>query len=46
MTDHKVRRLPVIGGHDLIGVISQADIATNLPDEETGSLAESISAAP
>jgi hypothetical protein len=46
MTEHKVRRLPVIDGHDLIGVISQADIATNLPDEEAGSLVGSISAAP
>src|SRR5690348_3450862 len=27
MKDHKVRRLPVIDGHDLIGVVSQADLA-------------------
>jgi CBS domain-containing protein len=46
MIDHKVRRLPVIDGHDLVGVVSQADIATNLPDEEAGSLVEAISAAP
>jgi len=46
MTDHKVRRLPVIDGHDLVGVVSQADIATNLSDEETGALVEAISAAP
>src|SRR5919206_1701791 len=26
MASHKVRRLPVIDGHDLIGVVSQADI--------------------
>jgi CBS domain-containing protein len=45
MTEHKVRRLPVIDGHDLIGVISQADVAKNLSDEETGSLVEAISAA-
>jgi CBS domain-containing protein len=30
MTGHKVRRLPVIDGHDLIGVITQADIAANI----------------
>lgn len=45
MSEHKVRRLPVIDGHELIGVVSQADIATNLSDEETGVLVEAISAA-
>ena len=28
-----VRRLPVIDGHDLVGMISQADIARNLSDD-------------
>ncbi|HKF83603.1 MAG TPA: CBS domain-containing protein [Solirubrobacterales bacterium] len=46
MTDHKVRRLPVIDGHDLIGIVSQADVAKSLPDEQTGELVEAISAAP
>src|SRR4051812_45612651 len=32
MTEHKVRRLPVIDGQRLVGIISQADIATNLED--------------
>jgi CBS domain-containing protein len=45
MSEHKVRRLPVIDGHELIGVVSQADIATNLADEDTGALVEAISAA-
>jgi CBS domain-containing protein len=44
MSEHKVRRLPVIDGHDLIGIISQADIARNLDDEKTGDLVEAISA--
>src|SRR4051794_7584408 len=35
MTDHGVRRLPVIDGHDLVGIVSQADIAKNL-DEAKG----------
>ena len=43
MARYKVRRLPVIDGHDLVGVISQADIAANLSDEETGRLVEIIS---
>jgi len=46
MIDHKVRRLPVIDGHDLVGIVSQADIATNLEDPKVGDLVESISAAP
>jgi CBS domain-containing protein len=46
MAEHKVRRLPVIDGHKLVGVVSQADIATNLDEEETGELVEAISAAP
>jgi CBS domain-containing protein len=46
MIDHKVRRLPVIDGHDLVGIISQADIARNLEDDQTGDLVEAISAAP
>ena len=44
MARHKVRRLPVIDGHDLVGVISQADTAANLDDEDTGQLVEVISA--
>jgi CBS domain-containing protein len=46
MTEHGVRRLPVIDGHDLVGVISQADIARNLPDDQIGKLVEAISSAP
>jgi CBS domain-containing protein len=46
MTRAGVRRLPVIDGHDLVGMISQADIATNLPEDRVGDLVEAISAAP
>ena len=41
-----VRRLPVIDGHDLVGMISQADIAKSLPEDKAGRLVEAISAAP
>src|SRR3954469_10415522 len=30
LSDHQVRRLPVIDGHDLVGIISLADIARNI----------------
>src|SRR4051795_11842906 len=44
MIEHKVRRLPVIDGHQLIGIVSQADIARNIDEEKTGDLVEAISA--
>jgi CBS domain-containing protein len=46
MATHKVRRVPVIDGHELVGIVSQADIAVNLPEEQVGELVEVISAAP
>jgi CBS domain-containing protein len=46
MTEHAVRRLPVIDGHELIGIVSQADVAKNLPEENVGELVEAISGAP
>jgi CBS domain-containing protein len=45
MKEHDVRRLPVIDGHDLVGMLSQADLARNLPEEQVGELVESISEA-
>jgi CBS domain-containing protein len=46
MTKAGVRRLPVIDGHDLVGMISQADIARHLPEDKVGDLVEAISSAP
>jgi CBS domain-containing protein len=46
MKRHKVRRLPVIDGTNLVGMVSQADVATSLPPDEVGKLVEVISAAP
>jgi CBS domain-containing protein len=46
LIDHKVRRLPVIDGKRMVGIISQADIATNVDEERVGELVEAISAAP
>jgi CBS-domain-containing membrane protein len=46
MKDKKVRRLPVIDGHDLIGIVSQGDLATEIDEDDVGDLVEAISAAP
>ena len=46
MKDHGVRRLPVIDGHELIGILSQADVAKHLPEDRLGDLVEAISSAP
>ena len=46
MADHGVRRLPVIDGHDLIGIVSVGDIAKNAEDDDVGALIQLISAAP
>ncbi|PNH85109.1 CBS domain-containing protein [Arthrobacter sp. AFG20] len=43
MQQHQVRRLPVIDGHNLIGMLSQADIARNYPEDRVGELVEFIS---
>lgn len=43
MTQYKVRRLPVIDGHDLVGVVAQADVARALSDPKVGDLIEALS---
>lgn len=46
MSGAGVRRLPVVDGHDLVGMVSQADIARPLPEDHVGQLVEAISSAP
>ncbi len=43
MKKYQVRRLPVIDGHDLVGMLTQADVARSLPEEKVGELVEYIS---
>lgn len=43
MIDHKVRRLPVIDGRRLVGVVALADVARTLPDAQVGDLLEALS---
>jgi CBS domain-containing protein len=46
MKDHAVRRLPVIDGNALIGMVSQADIARAVPNAKVSDLVDAISSAP
>jgi CBS domain-containing protein len=46
MKDKKVRRLPVIDGRQVVGMISQGDLAVNVSEDKVGDLVEAISAAP
>jgi CBS domain-containing protein len=46
MASHQVRRLPVIDGHDLVGVVSQGDLAKEIDEDDVGDLVEAISEAP
>jgi CBS domain-containing protein len=43
MGQYQVRRLPVIDGNKLVGIVSQADIARALPDAKVGDLVGDIS---
>ncbi len=43
MASSKVRRLPVVEGDQLVGVVAQADVARQGDDSETGQVVEEIS---
>lgn len=43
MQEHQIRRLPVIDGHRLVGIIAQADVALALSTEQVAVTVEEIS---
>ena len=43
MGQYKVRRVPVIDGHQLVGIVALADVARAMPDQPTGDLLDAIS---
>ena len=44
MEEHRIRRLPVIDNHRLVGMISEADLARHLPGEDISEFVEAICA--
>lgn len=46
MTSHHIRRMPVIENRRLIGMITEADLARNLPEDKVGRFVEAIAQAP
>jgi CBS domain-containing protein len=46
LTEHKIRRLPVIDDHRLVGMISEADVARHLPEREVTEFARAVYSAP
>jgi CBS domain-containing protein len=44
MEEHRIRRLPVIESHRLVGMISEADLARRLPEQAVGEFVEAICA--
>lgn len=43
MTRHQVKRIPILEGENLVGIVSLADAARALPDPNTGVLTEALS---
>ncbi len=42
MAEHQVKRVPVIDGHRLVGVVSEADVARNAPQDKVVDLVRSV----
>ena len=42
MSEHQVKRLPVIDGHRLIGMVTEADVAANAPQDVVIDLVKSV----
>ncbi|ASU78803.1 CBS domain-containing protein [Actinopolyspora erythraea] len=43
MSERRIRRLPVIDGQRLVGMVTVADLATSVPEPRVGELVEALS---
>jgi CBS domain-containing protein len=46
MSQHRIKRMPVIKNHRLVGMISEADLARSLSEEDLGRLVEAVKSGP
>jgi CBS domain-containing protein len=46
MKNHAVKRLPVVDGTEVVGIVSQADIARVADEKQVGALVEALASAP
>ncbi|MGW5419403.1 CBS domain-containing protein [Streptomyces sp. NPDC003943] len=44
MQEHRIRRVPVIDDHRLVGMISEGDLARHLDDQKVGKFVEAVCA--
>lgn len=42
MGEHQIRRLPVLEDHRLVGMVSEADLARHLPEDQLASFVERV----
>lgn len=42
MSEHQVERVPVIDGHRLVGMVSEADVVSHAPEEKVIDLVENV----
>lgn len=43
MKEHQIRRVPVVDGAELVGMLARADIARPMPDSTVGEFPETVS---
>jgi CBS domain-containing protein len=46
MEEHRIRRLPVIDNHRLVGIICEADLARHMSEQAVGHFVEEVCASP
>ena len=42
MSEHQLKRLPVIDGHQLVGVVTEADVARHAPQDKVIDLVQAV----
>jgi CBS domain-containing protein len=43
MMEHQIRRVPVLDGENLVGIVAQADVALSMTNAQAGEVVEAVS---